>query len=90
MAAQVTAMMVGMQMTKSAKLWRRVEMLVKEDGDSCSICGVAFRHKSQTYAGEVVGGGVAVVGPCCLGRMRVVVGVGIYSKPAHDGGNQYH
>jgi hypothetical protein len=75
---------------KSANLWRRVEKLINEDGDSCSVCGKAFPHVSETYYGEVEGGGVAVVGSCCVGKLKTIVGAGLYLKPVRAVSTRCH
>jgi hypothetical protein len=69
---------------------RRIEALVKNDGDCCSVCGDRFPHNSWTYGGVVVGREVAVVGQCCVDQMKEIVGVGLYFKPLYDGSNRYH
>jgi hypothetical protein len=62
----------------------QVRKIIEADGDRCSVCGEEFPHKSQTYAGELKGGRAAVVGSCCLGKMKAIIGTGIYLKPVKE------
>jgi hypothetical protein len=67
---------------KPEELHDRIEKLITEDGDHCSICGAAFPHLSTTYFGKIKGQAV-IVGECCRKRikMRSCYGGSIYIKP---------
>ena len=71
------------------KLQDDLRKIIEADGDSCSVCGLAFPHKGKTYGGATVDGEAAIVGECCVGKMKEIVGAGIYLKPVR-GFSKYH
>jgi hypothetical protein len=72
-----------------AKLQRRVEQLISEDGDHCTLCGREFAHGGQTFIAEHKGE-VEIVGDCCSGMFKKFWGASIYLKPSAKPNNQTH
>ena len=50
----------------------------------CSICGKPLRHNSATAGGLDAGGNVVLAGECCVGRVAVTFGKGLYSDRKYD------
>jgi hypothetical protein len=74
---------------KPSKLLKRVKQLIAADGDHCTSCGKAFQHLGTTYVCEG-NGDIAIVGECCVGKFKKVLGGSIYLKPIRESGKQYH
>jgi hypothetical protein len=52
--------------------------------NACSFCGEGFKHNHPSAAGFDAYGNVAVAGECCMSRIAVVFGSGLYSDRNYD------
>jgi hypothetical protein len=52
--------------------------------NACSFCGEGFKHNHPSAAGFDAHGNVAVAGECCMSRIAVVFGSGLYSDRNYD------
>ena len=59
---------------------RQVEKMIAEDGDHCTVCGLAFPHRGMTYFG-MLERKVQIVGECCSGKMKQCYGGSVYLRP---------
>jgi hypothetical protein len=59
---------------------RQIEKMIAEDGDHCTLCGLAFPHGGVTFFG-VLEGKVQIVGKCCSGKLKRCLGGSIYVRP---------
>jgi protein-arginine kinase activator protein McsA len=67
---------------KPEELQDRIEKLIAADGDHCSVCGKAFAHLGFTYIGETEKREAAIVGTCCVGKLKAVMGGSVYLAPS--------
>jgi hypothetical protein len=51
--------------------------LISEGSERCSLCRRPFKHRNVLYGGVASSGAVAVVGECCVHRMKEVCGIAI-------------
>lgn len=63
------------------ELQDRIKNLIA-DGDHCSVCGKEFLHLGFTYIGETEKREAAIVGTCCVGKLKAVMGGSIYLTPS--------
>ena len=66
------------------RLHRAIENLIKSDGDFCTVCRARFEHNCRTFGGETAAGAAAVVGDCCVGKLRLIVTSGVYLARDYD------
>jgi hypothetical protein len=64
---------------------KRVEQIIRADGDRCSLCRVDFQHNCRTYIGVTAAGVVALAGECCATKLKRMVGTGVYTKKQYVG-----
>ncbi|MDR6927854.1 hypothetical protein [Pseudomonas sp. BE134] len=74
-------------MNRSERRYFEKEMskILKYSGDVCGVCGVEFKHNSQTFGGVVAGNCAMLTGECCVHRLDVLVGTGVYIDKNVDG-----
>ena len=62
---------------------RAMRKLIRRN--ACSICGAPFEPNTGTTAGFDVSGGVALVGECCIGKLKQFRRVAMrYEKTARN------
>jgi len=65
------------------KLQQRVNELMRESTDNCTLCGRPFPHLGTTYFCETKGDEVEHIGDCCVRRFKEAFGGSIYLNPAN-------
>src|SRR5262245_51250314 len=65
---------------------RRVDRELRKlmHGDVCSICGSRLKHNSRTTSGFDEQGNVVLAGECCVDRVTVTFGHGLYTDRQYD------
>jgi hypothetical protein len=63
-----------------APLRADIERLAAEGSERCSLCRKPFDHNVALYAGVADHDAIAVVGDCCVHRMKAVYAVGASVK----------
>jgi hypothetical protein len=63
---------------KNGKFMQQLETIMANDGDHCSLCHAPFKANEGTYGGISQTGVVALVGDCCLDKLREAHTFGIY------------
>lgn len=66
------------------RLERRLQKLLAEDGDHCTVCRRRFVHGDKTIYGRVAGQRPAVTGECCADAINASIGVGVYTDRSYD------
>jgi hypothetical protein len=67
----------GTVVMKSKQIFKRVQEIIAQDADHCSLCGTAFPHLSTSCYGEI-DGKVEIVGACCSAKMKRCFGGSAY------------
>jgi hypothetical protein len=57
---------------------KELSKILKSSGSVCGICGEALVHNSQTYGGITSGNRVVLTGGCCVRKLEVMMGSGVY------------
>jgi hypothetical protein len=68
-------------MTK--KKWVRQQLEKLYGNDNCSICGKPFIHNRKNYGGITSAGKFALVGDCCLSKLKGINSMGVYWDKEH-------
>jgi hypothetical protein len=73
-----------MQMAyKLSEVEMAIAMLIRADGDHCSLCKRPLQHQAPTYYGTTAIGVPAVTSTCCRKKLANVLGRGLYVAPEH-------
>jgi hypothetical protein len=69
--------------SRRALVHKRIEQIIRTDGDNCSLCRAEFRHNSRTYGGITGDGVVAITGECCASKLDTTFISGIYTTRSY-------
>jgi hypothetical protein len=69
---------------RSDIVFKRIEHLIRTDGDHCSLCRARFRHNRRSYGGITNDGIIALVSECCASKLEIVFTSGLYTSRRYD------
>ncbi len=58
--------------------------LMAEGPERCTLCRKPFGHHVSIYSGVANNGAIAIVGDCCIGRMKAVYGIGLTDRTTKE------
>jgi hypothetical protein len=67
--------------TQRRQVERAIARLMQKDGDRCSLCHAGFTNNSVTYGGIGRDDRPALVGDCCMDKLRWIMTCGLYFAP---------
>jgi hypothetical protein len=69
--------------SRRALVHKRIEQIIRTDGDNCSLCRAEFQHNRRTYGGVTGDGVVAITGECCASKLDILLISGLYTTRSY-------
>jgi hypothetical protein len=73
-----------MNRTARRRYEKEVPKILRKNGDNCGVCRAPLTHNAQTFGGLLPNGEVVLTSSCCVRKLEMIMGSGVYIKQNTD------